>query len=102
MGRDETRAPLKMPAWEASGRQVLSKTLPLHPSRNSILMTIPVTTQIWVILLIGSSSDFFQPIRSTMQSLVVTRHQYGISVLVPQVSFREETSGGITKCQLFS
>ena len=53
VGRDETRAPLKMPAWEASGRQVLSKTLPLHPSRNSILMTIPVTTQIWVILLIG-------------------------------------------------
>ena len=58
---------------------------------------------------LGNSSDwscreknFFQPIRSTMQSLVVTRHQYGISVLVPQVSFREETSGGITKCQLFS
>ena len=37
-----------------------------------------------------------------MQSLVLTRHQYGISVLVPQVSFREETSGGIAKCGLFS
>ena len=53
VGRDETRAPLKTPAWEASGRQVLSKTLPLHPSWNSILMAIHVTTQIWVILLIG-------------------------------------------------
>ena len=29
---------------------------------------------------------------------VVTRHQYGISALVSQTSFRGETSGGITKC----
>ena len=57
----------------------------------------------------GNSSDWscreenlLQPIRSTMQSLVVIRLQYGISVLVPQVSFREETSSGITKCWLFS
>ena len=29
-------------------------------------------------------------------------HQYGISALVSQVSFREETTGGVTKCWLFS
>ena len=27
----------------------------------------------------------------------MTRHQYGISSLVPQMSFHEETSGGIRK-----
>ena len=44
----------------------------------------------------------FQPIRSTTQIWVVTRHQYGISALVSQTSFREETSGGEAKCRLFS
>ena len=43
-----------------------------------------------------------RPIRSTTQIWVVTRHQYGISALVPQTSFRRETSGGVTKCRLFS
>ena len=33
---------------------------------------------------------------------VVTRHQYGISVLVPQTSFPGETSGDDAKCWLFS
>ena len=28
--------------------------------------------------------------------------QYGISALVSQTSFREETSGGVVKCRLFS
>ena len=36
--------------------------------------------------------------RSTTQISEVTRHQYGISALVPQ-SFRWETSGGVAKCQ---
>ena len=44
----------------------------------------------------------FQPIRSTTPIWVVTRHQYGISVLVSQMSFRGETSGGEAKCRLFS
>ena len=35
--------------------------------------------------------------RSTTQIWVVKRHQYGISVLVPQTSFRGETSGGVGK-----
>ena len=32
---------------------------------------------------------------------IVTPHQYGISLLVPQVSFRGEASDGIAKCRLF-
>ena len=31
------------------------------------------------------------------QNWVVTRHQYGISALVPQMSLHGETSGGIVK-----
>ena len=33
---------------------------------------------------------------------VVTRHQYGISALVPRTSFRGETSGRVTIFRLFS
>ena len=58
---------------------------------------------------LGSASDWscyvgnlLQPTRSTTQIWVVTRHQYGISALVPQTSFREETSGSVAKCRLFS
>ena len=32
---------------------------------------------------------------------VLTRHQYGISLLVPQASFRGETSDDVAKCRLF-
>ena len=32
---------------------------------------------------------------------VVTRHQYGISALISQMSFRGETSSGVAKCWLF-
>ena len=35
------------------------------------------------------------------QIWVVTRHQYGISALVSQMSFGGETSGGVAKCRLF-
>ena len=70
--------------------------------RNSILMMCHY-------LDLGSASDWscrvgnlIQPIRSTTQIWVVMCHQYGISVLVSQTSFGGETSGGVTKCQLFS
>ena len=33
---------------------------------------------------------------------VVTRHQCGISALLSQTSFGEETSGTVAKCRLFS
>ena len=39
-----------------------------------------------------------RPIRNTAQILVVTCHQYGISALVSQTSFRGKTSGDVTKC----
>ena len=45
---------------------------------------------------------FLPPIRSTTQIWAVTSHQYGISTLVPQTSFREETGDGLAKCRLFS
>ena len=43
-----------------------------------------------------------QPIRITTQIWIVTRHQYGISALVPQTLFGGETSAYVAKCQLFS
>ena len=33
---------------------------------------------------------------------MVTHHQSGIFALVPQTSFRGETSGSVVKCRLFS
>ena len=58
---------------------------------------------------LGSASDWscrvenlIQPIRSTTQIRVETRHEYGISVLVSQTSFGGETCGGVAKCRLFS
>ena len=54
----------------------------------------------------GSASDWSYREGSTFQIWVVTRHQYGISVLVSPTSFRGpfrgKTSGGIAKCRLFS
>ena len=58
---------------------------------------------------LGSASDWLKqishaarPIRSITQIWVVTRHQYGISALVSQTSFRRETVVGVAKCRLFS
>ena len=58
---------------------------------------------------LGSASDWLnqilhaaRPVRSTTQIWAVTRHQYGISALVSQMSFDGETSGSVAKCRLFS
>ena len=58
---------------------------------------------------LGSASDWsshvgnlIQPVRSTTQIWIVTRHQYRISVLVSQTSFGGKTSGCVAKCPLFS
>jgi len=58
---------------------------------------------------LGSASDWssrlgnlLQPMRGITQIWVVTRHQYGISLLVHQASFRGETSVGVVKSRLFS
>ena len=68
--------------------------------RNSILMTRHYPD-------LGSASDWLnqisqvaRPIRSTTQIWVVMHHQYGISALVSQTSFGEDTSGSMAKCQL--
>ena len=63
-----------------------------------------VTTHIWVVLSDWScrEGNLLQPIRSTAQIWIVTRHQYGISALVPQTSFRRETRDGVAKCRPFS
>ena len=57
---------------------------------------------------LGRASDWscrvgnlIQPIRSTTQIWVMTRHQYGISALVSQTLFGGETSGGVAKCRCF-
>ena len=95
-------------AWENSWHFA---TLPLIYQRNDVWETsaeIPywwrVTTQISVVLLIGRRAweNLIQPIRSTTQIWVVTRHLYGISALVSQTSFGGETSGSVAKCRLFS
>ena len=46
--------------------------------------------------------NLIQPIRSTTQIWVVTRHKYGISAVVSQTSFGGKTSGSVAKCRLFS
>ena len=58
---------------------------------------------------LGTASDWLchvgnllQPIRSTTQIWVVTRHQYGISVVISQTLFLRGNSGGIMKWWLFS
>ena len=43
-----------------------------------------------------------RPIKSATQIWVATSFQYGIPALVSQTSFREETSGGVAKCELFT
>ena len=70
--------------------------------RNSILMTPHYPD-------LGNAFDWscrvghlLQPIRSTIQIWVVTRHQYGISALISQRVFCLETSGGVARCRLFS
>ena len=46
--------------------------------------------------------NLHHPIRTTTQIWVVTHHQYRISAIVCQTSFRGKTSGGVAKCRLFS
>ena len=73
-----------------------AKWLPRNDWRNSILMTLhypDLSNAFDWLCLVG---NVLQPIRFTSQIRVVTRHQYGISALVPQ------TSGAFRKCRLCS
>ena len=92
----------KPPTFRDATTKLPRKMTSKHRRRNSILMTCHYPD-------LGSNSDWLKqisdaerPIRSTTQIFVVTRHQYGISALVSQTSFRRETSGGVSKCRLFS
>ena len=70
--------------------------------RNSILMTCHYPDLRSVSDWLKQVSQVARPIRSTTQIWVVKHHQYGISTLVSQTSFRGETVGGVAKCCLFS
>ena len=92
-------------AWDNSGHLA---TPPLVSPRNDVWETsaeIPywwrVTTQIWVVLLIGWSKF---PTRHDQSKALprVTRHHYGISARFSWSSCRVETSKGVAKCRLFS
>ena len=80
-----------------------AKWLIRNDRRNSVLMTRRYPD-------LGGASDLsfraarnlLQPIRNTIWIWVVTRHQYGISALVSQTTFRGETSRGVAKFWLFS
>ena len=95
-------------AWENGRHFATPPTVPppkwrlRDERRNSILMTRHYPD-------LGSVSEWsqgvgslLQPIRSTTQIWVMTRHQYGISALVSQTSFRGETVGCVAKRRLFS
>ena len=89
-------------------------TPPVVSARNDVWKTSAEILPWWRVTYpdVGSPFDrpcvcrvgnLLQPISSTTQIWVVTRHQqYGISALVSQTSFRGETSVGVTKCRLFS
>ena len=75
------------------------------PSESDVA-PVSLQSRTYSVLLIGLTAwdlgNLLQPIRSATQIWVVTRHQYEISSLVSQSSFRGETSSGVAKCRLFS
>ena len=84
-------------------------TPPVVSPRNNVWEMSAEIPYWWRVTTQGSASDWscrvgnlLQPIRSTIQIWVMTRHQYGISALISQRLFCRETSGGVAKCRLFS
>ena len=71
-------------------------TPPLVSPRNDVWETSATG-----VMLLTWWSKFTRPIRSTTQICKASRNQYGISALIPQTSFREETSGGVAEWRLF-
>ena len=93
--KDFFRSMKKQPTFRDATTFLPAKWRLRNDCRNSILMVCHYPDQ-------GSASDWLcrvvnllQPIRSTTQIWVVTRHQYGISAVLTQMSFRGETSGGV-------
>ena len=91
----------KQPTFRDAFHRFPAKRRLGNERRNSILMTRHYPD-------LDSASDWscrlwnlLQPISSTTQIWVVTCHQYGISALVSETSFRWETVlGGVAKCRL--
>ena len=85
----------KQPTFRVATSGFPAKWRQRNERRNSILVTRHdpdlFSTSDWSCC----EGMFLQPIRSTIQIWVVVRHQYGISALAPQSSFRRETSGGV-------
>ena len=84
-------------------------TPPLFPQQNDVWETNAEILMTRHSPDLGSASDWLcgvgnliQPIRGTTQNWGLTRHQYGIFVLVSQTSFGGKTSGSVAKCRLFS
>ena len=62
-----------------------------------------VTTQIWVVLLIGRAAwEFDSANQKHYPDLGSDASSVWISALVSPTSFGGETSGGVAKCRLFS
>ena len=90
---------------DSLGKSSHFESPPLVFPRNDVRATtveIPywwrVTTQIWVVLLIGWSK--FQTNQKHSSDLSSERHQHGISTVDLRTSFSEETSCGVAKCRL--
>ena len=89
-------------AWEKGRHFVTPPLVSVSHEKRAKNFRWCFITFIWVVLLILLVVNLLHPIRRTTQIRVVTRHQYGISALVSQTSFRRETSGGVANCRLFS
>ena len=79
--------------WHFYGK--LANCLPLcfrHPNR----IFLSNGKHPWFVLLFGKIC--FNQSEGTTQIWVVTRHQYGISVFVVQMSFRRKIGGCVAKC----
>ena len=73
-----------------------------HHQWTKLAVCCAVDPVLLLICLVNQISHTARPIRSPAQIWVVTRHQYGISTLVSQTSFRGETVSGVVKYRLFS
>ena len=64
--------------------------------------SVPRSGLLVLLIRLGIVGNVLQSIIFSTLTWIVTRHQYGFSVLVSETSFHRETSGGVTKCQLYS
>ena len=88
----------KQPTFRDASNSFPAKWHLRNERRNSILMTCHYPDLVSVSNWLKQFSQAVRLIRSTTQIWVVTRHQYRISALVSQTSFRWETVGGVAKC----